>query len=261
MPLQSRSAPSCCFHSSSESRHSQPRSLPASPPLAPARSHSLPTLIHPFYLFIYFCCCWSPSRTGYPTCRSMFPLVQTWRRRQRESGCRVCTEMAQCWSGSSLTVSLLFCHCPCHLILVHGIIATPPPGPQQKKKLQEVFLESLAGCLFLKTATVGLRAKSSELHRHLLKKTDWRADGILFFMLNISILVLLCWMSWMVLSQSWTFHDTTEVYCCHTVKKGPNIVLFYERLTCYQDIKDNAFYSSWMKGSFQEVAWKYLVKT
>lgn len=54
MPLQSGSAPSCCFHSSSESRHSQPRSLPASPPLAPARSHSLAVLIHHFIFIFLF---------------------------------------------------------------------------------------------------------------------------------------------------------------------------------------------------------------
>lgn len=43
MPLQSQSALSCCFHSSSESQHSQPRSLPGFTLLVPARSDSLPT--------------------------------------------------------------------------------------------------------------------------------------------------------------------------------------------------------------------------
>lgn len=97
----------------------------------------------------------------------------------------------------------------------------PSPGPQQKKEIARVIFRVIGWVPFLKTATVGLRAKSSELHRHLLKKADWQADGILFFMLNISILVLMCWISWMVLSQSWKFHYTTEVYCCHTVKKRP----------------------------------------
>lgn len=36
--LCSQSAPSCCFHSSSESQHSQPRSLPRFTLLVPARS-------------------------------------------------------------------------------------------------------------------------------------------------------------------------------------------------------------------------------
>lgn len=51
MPLQSQSAPSCCFHSSSESQHSQPRSLPGFPPLVPARSDSLPTFSS-FFFFV-----------------------------------------------------------------------------------------------------------------------------------------------------------------------------------------------------------------
>lgn len=44
LPLQSQSALSCCFHSSSESQHSQPHSLPSFTLLAPACSDTFPTV-------------------------------------------------------------------------------------------------------------------------------------------------------------------------------------------------------------------------
>lgn len=52
LPLQSRSALWCCFHSSRKSQHSQPRSLPSFTLLVPACSDTLPT----FFLVTSFRC-------------------------------------------------------------------------------------------------------------------------------------------------------------------------------------------------------------
>lgn len=68
MPLQSQSALSCCFHSSSESQHSQPRSLPGFTLLVPARSDSLPT---------FFCLCGSLSRAGDTSVFPLHSFIQT----------------------------------------------------------------------------------------------------------------------------------------------------------------------------------------
>lgn len=52
LPLQSQSAPSCCFHSSSKSQHSQPRSLPCFILLVLAHSDSHPNCISFFFFFV-----------------------------------------------------------------------------------------------------------------------------------------------------------------------------------------------------------------
>lgn len=52
LPLQSQSAPSCCFHSSSKSQHSQPRSLPCFILLVLAHSDSHPNCISFFSFFV-----------------------------------------------------------------------------------------------------------------------------------------------------------------------------------------------------------------
>lgn len=54
MPLQSRSAPSCCFHSSSESQHSQPHSLPSFTLLVLTRADR--TRLCVFFSFVVVCC-------------------------------------------------------------------------------------------------------------------------------------------------------------------------------------------------------------
>ena len=53
LPLQSPSALSCCFHSSSENHHSQPHSLPSFTLLVPAHSDSLSTFSFSFLFFFW----------------------------------------------------------------------------------------------------------------------------------------------------------------------------------------------------------------
>ncbi len=73
LPLQSQSALSCCFHSSSESQHSQPRSLPSFTLLVPARSDSLPTSFSFFSLWLSG----SLSRTGHTSASPLHSFIQT----------------------------------------------------------------------------------------------------------------------------------------------------------------------------------------
>lgn len=73
LPLQSQSAPSCCFHSSSKSQHSQPRSLPCFILLVLAHSDSHPNCIS---FFSFLCCMLSGclGRTGHTSAPPLHSL-------------------------------------------------------------------------------------------------------------------------------------------------------------------------------------------